>query len=162
MRETETILHLRESKAAPGLTTSAGGNIGVRGFEPPASRSRTVRSARLSYTPNCPSKLPSVVRNCKQGRLRMAFSHSGVRLLHVPPSVWELVDLKKRVIPDFCPYPKKVQQFFLCYALPFKLHLFGDPWPLQPHPPCGWPPLGSRSHAVGKGPCETAIHPEKS
>jgi hypothetical protein len=29
--------------------------VGVRGFEPPASTSRTWRSTRLSYTPNCVS-----------------------------------------------------------------------------------------------------------
>ena len=28
--------------------------VGVRGFEPPASASRTQRSTRLSYTPNGP------------------------------------------------------------------------------------------------------------
>ena len=34
------------------IPTGAGGMVGARGFEPPASRSRTVRSTRLSYAPS--------------------------------------------------------------------------------------------------------------
>ena len=43
----------RSQTAAQESKTSSGRMVGARGLEPPTSRSRTVRSTRLSYAPIC-------------------------------------------------------------------------------------------------------------
>ena len=44
-------LHANRDPPRDGSAVAVGNLVGARGFEPPASRSRTVRSTRLSYAP---------------------------------------------------------------------------------------------------------------
>ena len=54
--------------------------VGARGFEPPASRTRTVRSTRLSYAPAfVPSRRFRVTEQTQIAQLRRVFAYRGAR-----------------------------------------------------------------------------------